>query len=339
MSLATVYEVKPWDDEQIRALTILSGIRRDGELGEDIADVTEAQDAIIEKARGNPLYATYLCRTALGVARGDIPTGADVGVVPYLLGAPEFDINLSAYYRWLLDAVKVDTGAGSVVSLLALVGFPLTAEELGEILPFFKGKVLRVLSLLSPVLIGGSGHGGVRVYHESFQRFVQAGVGEEPDREAILKPAREWLDARGFLSDERAFRWLFSLLRTAGSDTEIVGRCDVDFVANAAAHGQPGDAVMANLTTAAQAAARVGAFPDLARIVELTRSADYLYRWRLESDDLAQVYGRAYAALHGPALLASRLLHEGRPTFRHVLALCSVNCVTKPTWPHLGRST
>ncbi|MGH3902253.1 MAG: hypothetical protein ACRDTA_29185 [Pseudonocardiaceae bacterium] len=298
-----MYEVKLWDDGKIRALTVLAGIRQDGEFGEDVADITEVRGAIIEKARGNPLYATYLCRTALGVARGDIPTGVDVGVVPYLLSVPKFDVNLSAYYRWLLDAVEADTGAVIVVRMLALVRFSLTAEELGEILPPFKGLVPRVLSLLLPVLIGDSGHGGVRVYHESFQRFVQAGVDEGPAREAILKPAREWLDARGFLSDERAFRWLFSLLGTAGSDAEIIGLCDVDFVANAAAHDQPGDAVMANLTTAAQAAVRVGALPDLARIIELTRAADCLYRWRLEDDDLAQVYGRAFAALHGRTLV------------------------------------
>lgn len=50
-SLATVYEAEPWDDAQIRALTVLAGIRQDGEFGEDVADATEVQGAILEKAR------------------------------------------------------------------------------------------------------------------------------------------------------------------------------------------------------------------------------------------------------------------------------------------------
>lgn len=308
-----VVDCEPWDDEQITALTSRLGVSENG-LG-DAVDVDDVQQTIIEKAQGNPLYATYLARTALAVAAGEIAAGPDVGVAPYLRRAPTFDPALSDYYSWLLDAIERDTGATAIVHLLALIGFPITSDELGEIVPPFAAQVGPVLSLLSPVLQLDPATGRRRVYHESFQRFVQTRLDDGSGRTATLKMALAWLDSRG-PRDVRAFRWSWTLLQSIGDTEEILRRCDVDYVARAATNGHPGDAVMANLVVAAQAAVQVGSLPALARVVELSRAADYIWRWRFEDDDLAQRYGLAFAALFGGEELAARLLHDGRPTFR-----------------------
>lgn len=313
LGAAGVIECEPWEDLLVGTLMSRLGISERG-LG-DAVDVDEVQRTIIEKAEGNPLYATYLARTALAMAAGEMPAGEDVGVVPYLRRAPAFDPALSDYYAWLLDAIEEDTGAVAVVNLLALVGFPVTADELGEIVPPLASQVGRVLSLLSPVLQLDPATGRRRVYHESFQRFVLTRVDDGPGRAATLKMALAWLDSRGS-RDVRVFRWSWTLLQSIGDSEEILRRCDVEYVARAAADGHPGDGVLANLATAAQAAVRVGSLPALARIVELSRAADHIWRWRFEDDDLAQRYGVAFAALYGGEELAARLLHDGRPTFR-----------------------
>jgi hypothetical protein len=55
-----------------------------------------------------------------------------------------------------------------------------------------------------------------RVYHESFQRYVRDRLLPDlgVDVEAVVAPAIQWLERRGFFSDKRAFRSLLGLLRT-----------------------------------------------------------------------------------------------------------------------------
>jgi hypothetical protein len=338
---AAVTEVRHWDDDHIRALAMKAGLQDNGVLTAYAADIGDVLDAISEKARGNPLYATYLSRTVLGVAAGDIKLRSEASVVEYLLRAPEFDEGLSSYYQWLFDAATTDHGAEAVVRALALAGLPLTAAELAEIFPMVGTIIPKVLSLLSPVLLGDSVRDEVRIYHESFQRFVAARADNVPGRAATLAPVIDWLQTRGFFSDLRAFRWLIPILRNAGRDTEIIVLCCPDFVTSAVACGQPGDAVMANLAIAAQAARELDALPDLVRVVELNRAADFVYHWALDDDDLAPLYGRAFVALHGATALSHRLLHDGRRTFHPRVGimfchLCDQAGAAPPWQPHLG---
>ncbi len=84
--------------------------------------------------------------------------------------------------------------------------------------------------------------------------------------------------------------------------------------------------MQANLTKAALSAARLQDWPALARLIELSRAADYLYQWRLDDHRLAEAYGRTYAELFGGQALADRLVHDGRCTFpaRPGLVLCQL---------------
>jgi hypothetical protein len=182
----------------------------------------------------------------------------------------------------------------------------------------------------------------VRVYHESFQRYVLAAQ-PNLDRAAILTPVIDWLTARGLFADKRAFRSLLPILRIAGHHEDVIGLVDVDFVTKSAHHCQPGDAVMANLATAAQAAADLGSWTALTRLVEVSRAADYLYAQRLDVEDsLAENYGRAYAALYGAPALSERLLHDGRCTFppRPGLVLCRLcdEDGVAPSWAEYRRA-
>lgn len=309
-----------WPDELLRGLLERTELRHAYRHAHRTADIERLTTTIIEKAGGSPLYATYLVRTAIAHVQGAEPLTVTeapvVDIAAYLAALPAPDADLHSYYRWLLDGLASGTRAWWVAELLALLDFPVSAAELKEINPGMAHHVQRALNCLAPVLSEETAYGGLRIYHESFQRYVRQILrDDEADIAALLQPVIHWLGKRGFYEDLRAFRYLPPLLRAAGQLPDMLALVDDDFVAQAAANGQPADAVLAILTLVAEAAADQQAWPDLTRLVELARAAINLYYERLPGDDMAEQYGRAYAALHGADALAARLLHDGRCTF------------------------
>lgn len=323
------FHMRRWPDGPMRTIAERTGVVEALRNAGLERDTERLLDRIVEKSNGNPLYATYLGRTAVRLALGSLATPAEADIADYLAGMPAFDEDLTAYYRWLLRDIAREDGQSWITELLALVGFPVSEEELGAILPGFRHHVAHVLSHLAPVLDEEVSRGGIRIYHESFQRYVREMVesASGADVGAVLAPAIEWLKGQGFFSDPRSFRFLLGLLRRAGRDSEVSAYIGEDFVAMAASRCQPADAVQANLTIAAVSAASLQDWAALARLVELSRAADYLYQWRLDSDHtLAELYGRVFADLYGAQKLADRLLYDGRCTFpaRPGLILCQL---------------
>lgn len=315
LEVAQEYRLERWPSLPIRLITermdVPNALREVGLEG----DIERVIETIIEKAHGSPLYASYLARTAVTLAHHVVEEYAVSDIAEYLSSVPKFDEDIDRYYEWLV--VGYETGVLSIAELLSFLDFPVTTEELGEIRPEFQHHLLAVLSRLAPVLTEDVIQGGVRIHHESFQRYVRGRLEKaNASIPAVLLPAINWLHARGFFRDGRAFRSLLGLLKIIDRNHEIVSLIADDFVAQAAANGQPADAVMGNLATAGLAAAALQDWVSLARLVELSRAANNLYSWRLDDHDLAEEYGRAYAALFGPKALADRLLHDGRCTFR-----------------------
>ncbi|RZK28539.1 MAG: AAA family ATPase, partial [Hymenobacter sp.] len=320
-----------WPDELLRSLLEQTELRQVYHNAHRTADTERLLTTITEKAGGSPLYATYLVKTALTHVRDAGPLTATgtpvVDIAAYLATLPAPDVDLHNYYRWLLDGLAAGTRAWWVAELLALLDFPVSAIELKEINPGMAHQVQRALSCLAPVLSEETAYGGLRIYHESFQRYVRQVLrDDDADSAALLQPVIQWLGKRGFYADLRAFRHLPSLLRAAGRLPDMLALVDDDFVAKAAANGQPADAVLAVLTIVAEAAADQLAWPELTRLVELARAATNLYYERLPGDDMAEQYGRAYATLHGADALAARLLYDGRCTFpvESGLVLCQL---------------
>lgn len=320
---AIEHRLAPWPDQAIRAIVERS------ELEKTLAECGLAADAdrvlarVIERAQGNPLYATYLVRTARSAALDEPGTEHVADIADYLATTPRFDSGLNDYYDWLLSGLAADTGVVWIAELLSLVDFSLSERDIGDIRPQFRHHLKVVLSRLMPVLTEDTGRGGLRVYHESFQRFVRAAL-DVPTIAAALAQVIDWLEARGLFSDLRAFRSLLRLLQMAGREGDVLVHVGNDFVARACAEGQPGDAVLANLVVAGASAARGRRWPELVRLVELTRAAQHLYHERLLDHELAEEYGRAYASMFGAQALAQRLVHDGRCTFvpRVGLLLC-----------------
>jgi len=160
LELATQYRVSRWPEVPI--LTLLDNLDVRRKLREN--NFTDDEDgilhALVEKADGSPLYATYLARTAMDIADGKSTETPDIA--EYISTAPAFDDDLNAYYQWLIRPIEEEAGGLLIIQLLSLIDFSLTRDEIKEIVPAFSHLVERVISNLSPVLVEDVAHGGLR---------------------------------------------------------------------------------------------------------------------------------------------------------------------------------
>lgn len=281
-------------------------------LGSQVGDFV---NSLCEKSHGNGLYATYICRELLKRPEALMDPAEMVDTLP------PFDGSLRAYYTHLLSAV--DSGGRQLGDLLAFLPFSVTRAEIGEIRPTLAHRVDVVLDQLVPVLHEVASQGGVRVYHESFVRFLRESILDDPQaRLAILAEIVDWLDGRGFLMDARSFRYLLPTLVEAGRYADVVSRVQVNYVSRAVAAGFTARSIVANLATAVNAAAKIGAWPDIIRFVELARAAETYEFERLDSTMVE--FLDIPLALLGPSVFVSRLLYDGRTTVpaRTGLLLC-----------------
>ena len=255
-----------------------------------------------ERSRGNALYATYLCREVVTSPYAE----ADPEAV--LRALPPFDGTLENYYTHLTVTLGPGSGVADVVGLL---DFPVNRAELAEMRPDLAHWLDVALARLAPVLAERATQGGLRVYHESFARFLRKRMETNPDALAAnLRFVVDWLVARGFYRDERAFRFLLLALAAAGRDREVLDLVDVNFAANAVAGGHPASAIAANLVVATSCAGRLGDLPALTRCVELARAAESFEDERLDSAIVN--YIDVPMALLGSEEFASRLMFDGK---------------------------
>ena len=281
------------------------------------AEADEFVDALSDRSSGNALYATYLCREAL---RSPTTTAEPSATVRSL---PPFDGSLCAYYEHIQTSLGPQ--AAWVADLIALIDFPVSREELKQIRPDSAHRVDKAVDVLRPVLWEHAAQGGIRIYHESFARFLRQPFQDDPTaRAALLNRIIQWLEGKGMFNDPCAFRYLLRTLSEANRYQRVVDTVGRDFVIESISYGFPASAIIENLATAIDSAARVGDWPAVVRYVEMSRSAETYQEERFESAilDFSDVVG----SLLGAETLAERLLHDGRPTMaaRPGLQMCTV---------------
>jgi len=229
-------------------------------LVEDREAVASFLAALAERSAGNALYATYLCREAMR----SIETRPDPSAA--VLELPPFDGTLKNYYDHLYQSLGGE--AGWVADVIALIDFAVTRAELREIRPDASHRVEGALEVLGPVLIERATQGGIRVYHESFARYLRTPFQDDaPARTALLERITGWLEGKGLFVDARAFHSLLPLLAESGQDGRIVSLVGRSFVTKAVAAGFAASTINANLATAVGAAARLDDWPTIVRYV------------------------------------------------------------------------
>ncbi|MGX2993594.1 AAA family ATPase [Streptomyces sp. JNUCC 64] len=283
----------------------------------DNRDVTDFLDALQERSGGNALYATYLCREVALRPETITKAAAVVRALPAHQGS------LEGYYAHLHDTLGAE--ADVVADIIALLGMSVTREELGQIIPDRAHRIDGALKVLAPVLSVTAGPGEIRVYHESFARYLRLGYGSDPGAlESTLALIATWLTGKGLFDDSRAFRRLLQILAEAGRDTEVVDHIGRDFVTRAVATAHPASAIRDNLATGVRCAARTANWPIVARCVELARAAQ-TYEFERFDSDLVE-FADVPIALIGAQALSDRLLHDGRTVMpaRAGLQMCAV---------------
>lgn len=315
---AIAWTVPPWDANDCAALLARA------ELHMDVEQAGEIAQQLHLACGGNPLYLTYLTRE-MERASSEFDSLTSEVVARRLAELPAYDEGLYGYYRHLLDGVHTVVGSSQVVDILGLVDFPLSEAEVGEVLPAIRHTVAKALDGLIPVLSSSRTHGGVRIYHESFQRFIREDlVARNADLAAILAPAIGWLECRDFFADSRAFRSLIRTLVLAGRATDAYELCDRAFVAKAVAAGFGPRAITVVLKDIAGAASDEYRWDVLARVTELANAADTCFDGKLVDDEAIE-FARTLALVRDPSVLAERLIFEGRPDwgYRAGLLLCA----------------
>ncbi|ODT04201.1 MAG: hypothetical protein ABS52_05990 [Gemmatimonadetes bacterium SCN 70-22] len=301
--------VPPWLPADLAALADRQGLTRAlSAVGVTSAgDMARVRSALAERADGLPLYAHYLAR---GLVAG-LQDGTIASPDEWLDAAPATGGDVAVYYAHLYRSASAQ--AQVIADLLGVIDFSVTESELREMVPAFVGAWLPpALAQLASILTVATGQGGFRIFHESFRRFMTQELARQGRSPAdALRPVIDWLTARGFYADAKAYRFLLPALRRADRGAEILVRVDAAFVSDSVAQAHAADAVQRNLALAADVAAERRDWPALVRCVELHRAA---YTCFDESQNDWRDYWATYLTLFGPTALAERLLFDGRPT-------------------------
>jgi hypothetical protein len=318
---AEIVSMTPWRFDEIanlaKRLQVPRELRRAG-LGK--GDVKQFLTELHHRSEGNPLYATFLCRLTLQ----QLVIGITVDPIAELRNAPLTGGDISIYYSHLLKSAEGKGATEPVAELLGLIDFGVTEKDLKEILPGLAHHVEPAVSQLAPVLAPNQSRRGIRIYHESFRRFIKQWLRDRNGSTAdVLKPVIAWMQQRDFFKDALAYRFLLPTLRQAGRQDELLALIEADFVSRSVEAGQPRAAIEHNLSVATHSATESLAWGDLSRCVELLKSSTVCFEDKLTDYDL---YGRAFAAVFGADKLAERMLFDGRPAFspRQGLIFCSL---------------
>lgn len=301
--------IDPWAKTDILELACNHGVH----AALDAAHVLDEDqreaivDRLFQRSEGNPLYGRYLSR---GLVEG-LGSGVISDPLDWLAATPTIQGDIAQYYRHLYESISND--AKAIADIVGVLEFSVNEAELREIAgAALSDWIPEALQAMLPVLSVATGQGGLRIFHESFRRFMLEELARRGRRLSnVLSPVVAWLEARDFFADAKSYRFTLPVMRRAEREAEILERVSTTFVQRSLQYGHPYDAIERNLDLAADVAARALNWPALVRCAELLRALDacfspYANDWK--------EYWETYEALFGAEALADKLLFDGRPT-------------------------
>lgn len=308
-STVTEHQLPLWSQEDAiglaRVLSVPRALAVAGFTDDD--DITETLEILAERTDGNPLYARYLSDGLIaGVQAGLVDSPND-----WLRSSPCIEGNIAIYYQHLY--ANISNEAKGIADIFGTIDFSISEGDLRQILPpLMHGWISQALNVLSPILNHSTAQGGMRVFHESFRRFMLDELARQGRQlNDVLGPVILWLEHLGFFSDAKSFRFLLPLLRRAGRSTDVLDHVGTTFVSQSVSHAHPAEAIQRNLALAAEVAARSQNWPFLVRCSELRRMLSTCFD---DGNNSWHEFWETYAQLHGAEVLAERLLFDGKPT-------------------------
>ena len=286
--------VRQWPANDIEALAtrygVLDAIRAAGIADDD--ESARILSRLSERADGNPLFARYLSRALVQGLRD----GAILNPLDWLADVPAINGDIAIYYEYLYRAASRE--AQAIADVLGVIDFSITESDLREILPAFVGDwVPQALRALRPVLEVAAAQGGMRIFHESFRRFMTAELSRQGRSIAsALAPVIAWLERREFYEDARSYRFLLPALRRAGRSADVLARVSIFFVSESVEHAHSQEAIERNVALAADVAASERNWVALVRCAELQRAT---YTCFFDFHDPESHYWPTYLELFG----------------------------------------
>jgi hypothetical protein len=314
----TKNEVPQWSISDITRLAQKLGIKKTimnagCELHNHIFDI------LAERSEGNPLYATYLIKELIN----RLESGSVTSPEEWLQDAPAISGNIAKYYAHIYKHAS-DT-AKAIADLLGVLDFGVSEDDLRSILPpILRDWIPEALKNLSPILISISSQGGVRIFHESFRRFMVDELKRSGRAvENVLAPVIDWLEGQGFFQSSKAYRFMLQALRRANRIDDALALVNYSFMSNSITHGHSKEAIERNLALAIDMAAHYLRWEKIICCVELSRSAHTCFEEKLY-DPIP--YWETYLDLFGPDAIVERLLFDGKITQEPGLGLilCSL---------------
>lgn len=303
---AVTIEVPSWTEREFRELAVCMGVVQapneeapsEALPVSDSALINELVSHVTRRSAGNPLQATYFLREL------QLRTPL-MAVRSALMKIPDFGGALEDYYQRLTETAEDFLW---LPQALAVMDFSVTRDELREIFPAQASQINHFLSILAPVLLEKFGSGGIRIYHESFARFLLAGL----DLTGPIKPILEWLQDRGEFTDSRAFRNIVPLLARLGKDDAVAARAKVAYLRDAIGSGFGAQPILRNLEMVAASAGRSGDWKAVTKTLELARAA---YTFERERIEVVAGHAAMLQFVLGKDIFEDRLIFEGRTVF------------------------
>ncbi|MGC3836110.1 hypothetical protein ACPSKX_18715 [Moritella viscosa] len=243
----------------------------------------------------------------------ELQTGVTGNPEDWLQSSPNINGDIVVYYKYLYE--KILSQAQVIADLFGVIDFSVSEAELKEIVPgLLSSWIPKALVALSPILIQVTGQGGVRIFHESFRRFML----NELERKGqslndVLSPVIDWLERQGLYQNAKSYRFLLPALRRAEKYEEIFNLVSYSFVSESVSSGHPIDAIQANLAITADVAGRERNWAILVRCAELRRALSTCF----EDGHSWRDFWITYGELFGHNNLAERLLFDGKPTLSY----------------------
>ncbi|MFH6955264.1 hypothetical protein ACHSBP_19365 [Pseudoalteromonas sp. XMcav1-K] len=315
---ASINSVPPWDRFEIEFLLNAFNIRQIYNSNSAIT-FKKLTDAILVKSDGNPLYATFLAKEILN--RNDINSIHDLD--DWFDLQPTVNGNVSSYYQYLLS--KEDDGTLLIANILGLIDFGITTEELKQITPLLAPIIDSSIKHLSPILTDVTGQGGIRIYHESFRRFVVENQSNSDQIRNILQPITEWLFKIGFFKSAKSYRFLLVLLRRQKESGKVLELVSTEFISKSLEFGHPELAIGKNLEIAIEVASQQNNWAALTKLAELKRSLHTCFEEKLNEQF---TYWETFTKVFGAELTSERLLFDGEPTLPSGLGLAVCSLIT-----------
>lgn len=301
----TIYHIPKWTVEDTIGLCRLYEL---DSIFDDhgITNQDEIFNLVAQKSDSIPLYARYLCKGLISnLKENPIEKPED-----WLNKVPSIQGDIKIYYKYLYE--QISNKARFVADLFSVIEFAITENELKEMFPPFQWRhVSTALKIFEPVFVQVEAQGGLRVFHESFRRFIRDELrSQNINLIDILDPLITWMTDKGFYKNAKSYRFLLSALDRANRTKEIYELISFNFVSTSINYGHTVDAIQNNIAITANIAAHSQDWAILTRCNELRRALYTYEDERLGGREYWLTYGR----LFGHQALSERLLFDGRPT-------------------------